>query len=512
IFPSVDTGQFQLRLRAPAGKRIEHTEKLTQRVLAEIEEEIGNGNIAKSICYVGAIAPSYPINNIYLWTSGSQDAVMRIALKHGAGPGLERLMERLRDRLARAMPGVQFSFEAGDIVSEVLSLGSPTPIEIAVSGPNLAANRAHAEAIEKSLAAIPRLRDLQFGQVLDYPTLDVTLDRARAGFSGVSASEVARSMVAATSSSRFTVPSYWADPRSGIGYQVQIEVPQARMDSVEAIRTVPVKETDQGDVLLRDVADVRSSAMPGEYDRYNMQRMVTLQSNIIGEDLAAASAEISKALRKTAQPPAGVNVTVRGEIPLLQQMTRGLSMGLLLAIFVILLLLAAYFESFALALVVISSIPAVLAGVGLALFVTGTALSVQSFLGAIMAVGVAVANAILLVTFAEQDRRSGKSARDAALSGAKGRLRAIVMTSAAMIVGMIPTALGLGETGEQVGPLGRAVIGGLIAATLATLFVVPCVFAVVQANRATTSPSLDPDDPESLYSSARTAMEPGVTP
>ncbi|HUN80930.1 MAG TPA: efflux RND transporter permease subunit, partial [Phycisphaerae bacterium] len=183
IFPSVDTGQFQLRLRAPAGKRIEHTEKLTQRVLAEIEEEIGKGNIAKSICYVGAIAPSYPINNIYLWTSGPQDAVMRIALKRGTGTGLERLKERLRDRLARAMPGVQFSFEAGDIVSEVLSLGSPTPIEIAVSGPNLAANRAHAEAIEKSLAAIPRLRDLQFGQVLDYPTLDVTLDRARAGFS-----------------------------------------------------------------------------------------------------------------------------------------------------------------------------------------------------------------------------------------------------------------------------------------------------------------------------------------
>ena len=510
IFPAVDTGQFQLRLRAPAGRRIEHTERLTQQVLSEIEGEVGKGNIAKSICYVGAVPPSYPINTIYLWTSGSQEAVMRIALKRGAGPGLDKLKERLRDRLARAMPDVQFSFEAGDIVSEVLSLGSPTPIEIAVSGPNLAANRSHAESIQKVLADVPRLRDLQFGQVLDYPTLDVTLDRARAGFSDVSASDVARSMVAATSSSRFVVPSFWADPKSGIGYQVQIEVPQARMDSIEAVQTVPVKETEHGSVLLRDVADVKPGTMPGEYVRFNMQRVVTLRSNLAGEDLAGAARQISKALQKAGQPPAGVNVALRGEIPLLKQMAGGLSFGLGLAIMVILLLLAAYFESFALSIVVISSIPAVLTGVGLSLLLTHTALSVQSFMGTIMAVGVAVANAILLVTFAERSRQDGQSAVEAALSGAQSRLQPIVMTSVAMIAGMMPTALGLGETGEQVAPLGRAVIGGLAAATFATLFVVPCVFATIQAKRSTQSPSLDPDDPASPQFSNRESEQMGV--
>lgn len=499
VFPSVDAGQFQLRMRAPDGTRIEKTEALALQVLKEIETEAGTGNIAKSISYVGAVPPSYPINTIYLWMSGPHEAVMRVALKPDGRIPIHELKRRLRDRLAQLLPNVQFSFEAGDIVTEVLSLGSPTPIEIGFNGPNLAANREYAEKVRIELARVDELRDLQFAQSLEYPIVDVTLDRARAGFAGVSAAEVARSMVAATSSSRFVVPNYWADPKTGIGYQVQIEIPFAKMDSLGAVETIPVRQSGGAEVLLRDVADVKMNKMPGEYSRYNMQRMVTLRANMMGDDLAGVARKINDALARTGPAPQGVTVNIRGQIPLLRQMATGLVLGLALAVVVILLVLAAYFQSWRLAFIVVSTVPAVLAGVGIALLLTKTTLNVQSFMGAIMAVGVAVANAILLVTIAERDRLTGQTSADAAVSGARARLRPILMTSAAMIAGMVPTALGLGETGEQVGPLGRAVIGGLAAATLATLVVLPAVFALIQRRAKSQSASLDPDDLHSRY-------------
>jgi len=501
IFPKVDAGRFQLRMRAPTGTRYEETEKLAIAALDAIKQEVGAENVAASIGYVGLIPSSYPINAIYQWTGGPEEAILRVALTDDAGVDVERLKERLRHELSERMPEVRLSFEPADIVSEVMSFGSPTPVEVAVTGPNLEENKAFAEKLRAELAEIPSLRDLQFGQSLDYPTINIDVDRERAGLSGVTAQDVARSVVAATSSSRFVVPNYWPDPKSGIGYQVQVEIPYQIMDSIESIETVPIQKPGlDRQVLLRDVAQARPGTMPGEYDRYNMKRTVSLTANIAGEDLGRVAAHIDRAIQRAGDPPKGATVDVRGQIQPMEEILNGLGVGLGMSVIAILLVLTANFQSVRLALVVVSTTPAVLAGVVLMLWATGTTLNLQSFMGAIMAIGVAVANAILLVTFAEGHRREeGATAEAAAVEGARGRLRPILMTSCAMTAGMVPMALGLAEGSEQTAPLGRAVIGGLVAATIATLTALPTVFALAQGRAGRESASIDPDDPASPH-------------
>jgi multidrug efflux pump subunit AcrB len=497
IFPQVDAGRFQLRVKAPAGTRIEKTEQIVQDVLAAIREEVGEDAVEISVGYVGLIPSSYPINAIYQWTGGPEEAFLRVAMNEDAHVDIEALKRRLRDRLGEAMPDVKFSFEPADIVSDVMSFGSPTPVEVAVSGPNFDESKAYAEKVRVELEAIPTLRDVRYGQALDYPTVSVQIDREKAGISGVTVEEIARSLVTATSSSRFVVPNYWPDPKSGIGYQVQVEIPYQIMDSVEDIKTIPIQRSGGPSLLLRDVAEVVPSTMPGEYDRYNMKRTLTLTANVVGEDLGRAAGRVADALERAGEAPKGVMVDVRGQITPMYEILSGLTVGLAMSVAVILLLLTANFQSIRLALVAIAATPAVIAGVVLALRLTETTVNLQSFMGSIMAIGVAVANAILLVTFAERSRLAGASARDAAVRGVRDRLRPILMTSLAMIAGMVPMALGLGEGGEQTAPLGRAVIGGLGASTLATLLVLPSVFAVVMGGVERRSASIHPFDPES---------------
>jgi len=500
IFPKVDAGRFQMRMRAPTGTRIEETEKLALDVLETIRGEVGADDVEISIGYIGLIPSSYPINAIFQWTGGPEEMVLRVALKEGTTVAVESLKERLRTVLAEKMPEVRFSFEPADIVSEVMSFGSPTPVEFTVNGLNLAENRAYAEKVRAELAKVPSLRDLQFVQALDYPTVGVEVDRQKAGLSGVSVAEVARSLVAATSSSRFVVPNYWPDPKTGVGYQVQVEIPYQVMKSITEVETIPIQHSGDEPVLLRDVARVTPGTMPGEYDRYNMKRVVSLTANIAGEDLGRVARHVDRAIARAGEPPKEATVEVRGQIAPMNEVLRGLTVGLGMAIVVIMLLLTANFQSVRLAVVVMSTTPAVVAGVIVALWLTGTTVNIQSFMGAIMAIGVAVANAILLVTFAERHRREeGAEPARAAVTGAQGRLRPILMTSCAMIAGMVPLALGRSEGGEQTAPLGRAVIGGLAAATLATLVVLPTVFAIIQGGAGRRQASLDPADPESVY-------------
>ena len=499
IFPLVDTGQFQLHLRAPAGTRIERTEQIALQTLDAIKREVGQDNVEITLGFVGTQPPNYPINTIYLWSSGSEEAVLQVQLKRGTGIRIEDLKERLRQKLAQELPGVRFSFEPSDIVSRVMSFGAPTAIEVAVSGTNLADSRRYAEKLRSFLAKVPTLRDLAFEQELDYPTVKVTVDRERAGVLGVTAQDVAKSVVAGTSSSRYTSANYWADPKSGIGYQVQVEIPELQMNSLEEVKNLPIARRTAQQIDLRNVASVTDGTALGEYDRYNMQRMLTLSANLSGEDLGHAAARVQQAIKDAGKPPDRVQVTVRGQVQPMAEMFGGLSTGLLMAVAVILLLLTANFQSFRLSLSVVLTIPAVIAGVAIMLWLTGTTLNIQSFMGVIMAIGVAVANAILLVTFAERSRVEGREPSEAAIEGAGSRLRPILMTSFAMIAGMIPMALGLSEGGEQTAPLGRAVIGGLIGATCATLIVLPAIFATLQSRRARISASLDPDDPSSPY-------------
>ena len=502
IFPTSGVNEFRLRFRAPDGTHIDATERYALQVLDTVGQQIGRQNVALTLGYVGTIPSSFPVNGVYQWSRGPEEGILRIALKAGSGIDTERAKDDLRRTLGQRLPELRFSFEPADIVSEVMSFGSPTPIEIAARGANLQESRAYMLEVQAALAAIPGLRDVQIAQSLDYPTVDIRVDREKASYSGTTAAQVSRSIVAATSSTRFVAQNYWPDPKTGIGYQVQVEIPQPVMTQPEDLSTIPVNYRDGQALLLRDVAQISSGTMPGQFDRYNMKREITLTANIGGEDLGAVTSQVNKVLRDldaAGKRPKSVTTEVRGQIPPLRQILSGLGVGLLLAILVIFLLLTATFQSPRLALTAISTAPAVLAGVVLALWLTGSTLNLQSFIGAIMAIGVAMANAILLVTFAESVRRETGDARTGAVRGAELRLRAILMTSLAMGVGMVPMALGLGEAGGQTAPLGRAVIGGLAAATIATLLVLPAVFALLQRRAPNRSASLDPQDADSLY-------------
>ncbi|HET6933891.1 MAG TPA: efflux RND transporter permease subunit [Candidatus Angelobacter sp.] len=499
LFPASGSNQFQLRFHAPVGTRVPETERLVLSVLDQVQETAGRGNVENTLGYVGTQGSSYPINTIFLWTSGPQDALMNIGLKPDAGIDAEKFKQKLRAQLRQKFPNCQFSFESGDIVSQIMNFGSPTPVEVAIKGPNLSDDRAFAEKIQTQLSEIKGLRDLQYEQPRDFPSINVDINRELAGQLGITAEQVGRSLVAATSSSRFVTPNYWRDPNSGIGYQVQVQIPQTRINSAEDVETIPVSLQQGSNALIGDVAQVSYGSVVAEYDRENGQRMVTLSANITGEDLGRIAARVQSAIKHAGQAPRGVSVVVRGQIAPMEETLQNLGIGLALAVLVIFLLLAANFQSLRLSLVVIATIPAVILGVIVVLLATKTTLNVQSFMGAIMAVGVAVANAILLVTFAEETRRSGTAAHEAAMAGARARMRPVLMTSSAMIAGMLPMALALGTGAEATAPLGRAVIGGLLAATGATLIFVPSIFTLVQGRAAISSASLDPDDPTSSF-------------
>ncbi len=521
IFPIVDSGQFQLRIRGPTGTRIERTEEIAAQGLELIKEEVGADNIDITVAFGGVSPSTYTINTVYLWTGGPEEVVLRIALKHGSPIRVEKLKEqlrqvlpeRLRKRLAQRLrqeglpeatiderlEDLRLSFEPADVVNEVMSFGSPTPVEVVIFGPNIDETRVYAAKVRKQMDTIPTLRDLQFVQAFNYPTAEINLDRQRAGGIGVTAEDLTHATVAFTSSSRFTVPNFWVDQKTGTGYQVQVEVPQTRMDSLNEVGLITIKPTAKGQIMLRDVASVKEGMMAGEVDRYNMRRMITITANVAGEDLGRVAQRLRAALQAAGDPPRGVNLLVRGQIAPMEQMFTGLALGMVLSVVVIFLLLSAYFQAIRLAISIASTVPAVLAGVILMLLATGTTLNIQSFMGAIMAIGVAVANGILLLTFAERQRLAGDNALVAAVEGAKGRLRPILMTSLAMLAGMVPMALALGEGGEQTAPLGRAVIGGLAAATVATLTVLPMVFALMQAKASISSVSLHPRDAASRH-------------
>ena len=503
IFPRSESPELQLRLRAAPGTSIEGTEAALLKALDVVKTTVGPENVRLSLGFVGLHGSSYPINYLYLWDGGTEEGVLQVELANGATRHIEDLQTELRQRFAAQIPDVSFSFEPADLIGRMASMGTSTPIEVAVSGPNIAADRAFADKVRAKLEAIPTLADVQYSQSLDYPTVEVAVDRERAGIIGTTMHQVARTLSPATWSSRFEIPNYWADPKTGIAYQVQTQIPQQLTTSLEDVGNLPVAEIEDGKkgaeegkkkaVLLRNLGHISRGTEMSQYDRYNMQRTLTVRANITNDDLGSASRRVAKAIAELGAPPPRVSVTLRGQIAPMREMLDGLQQGLLIVIGATFLLLAANFQSLKLSIIVMSTAPAALAGVVLALWLTHTTINLDSFMGAIMALGVAVANAILLVTFAERTRVSGATAAEAAKEGARSRLRPILMTSLAMIAGMLPVAIGLGDADRQMVPLGRAVIGGLAAATIATLFVLPAIFARVQKNSHRDGVSLLPN-------------------
>jgi multidrug efflux pump subunit AcrB len=501
LFPRVDSGQFQLRVQAPPGTRLERTVDLIREVDRVIREEAGEAHVRMTLANIGAPAWTYPVNAVYVFNSGPQDAVLLVQLQGKGRPKLAALEERLRKRLSAEHPEVRFSFEAGDIVSQILSFGAPTPIQVSLSGKSLGELRGLAERVVSALEKLDTLRDVHVPMALDYPTLDITIDRERAGQFGLTVDRVGKSIVSATSSSALTTPIFWTDPQSGVGYRVQVRVPEAQVQSIEELAALPVAQEGSAPAQLRDVASVSPGTTPGEIDHYNSQRTVHVTANVAGDDLGRAAGAVERALASLGTPPKGTTVALHGQAEQLRLTLESLREGLLLAVAAVLLLLTANFQSVREPLVVLGAVPAVLAGVVVALWLTGTTLNVQSMMGAIMSIGVSVANALLLVTFARDRWRAGASQQKAAVEAARRRARPIVMTSMAMVVGMLPTALVVGEGAEQSAPLGRAVIGGLIASTLATLFVLPSLYVALAARGPARSPSLDPDDPTTAAAS-----------
>jgi multidrug efflux pump subunit AcrB len=497
IFPDPNGPLLRLRLKAPIGTRIEETEPMAIHALDLIRRTVGQQNVEITSDYVGVQPSQYPVNLIHLFTSGPEEVVIQVQLRR-SHPDDERLREDLRAAFKREMPQLQFSFEAGDIISQVMSFGSPTPVQIDVQGVDLDQNYAYLSKIETELHKLDFLRDISVVQQQKYPTVDVNIDRQYAGQFGLTMSDVANSMVPATGSSRFTTPNYWRDPRTGNAFQIQVQLPPNRAQGVRALSMLPLMKDGQAQPQLDQVAKIEYGAMPEMIERFSGQRVVSVTANLHGITLGDAQTKIQKLLKNLPAPPKGTAVTVRGEVPALEETVSGLRLGLLLAIATIFLLLMANFQSVRLPLAVLSTIPGVLTGVVLMLLVTGTTLNIQSFMGAIMAVGISVANSILLVSFSEHTRAEEGAAK-AAHTGALGRLRAILMTASAMICGMIPMAIGFGEGGPEAAPLGRAVIGGLIFSTFTTLLILPAIYALLQKNASSTSNSLNPLDPESPY-------------
>jgi multidrug efflux pump subunit AcrB len=498
VLPKVNSGTFQVRMRAPDGTRLERTEAITLRAERVLDSLVGRQNIEITSAMVGQHPGQFSTSPIYLFMAGPQEAVLQVNLKEGFKENLEDLEERFRHAMKKQEPSVSLSFEPIELTDKILSQGSPTPIEVAISGKNKAQNIEYAFKILDKLKKINYLRDVQIGQSFKYPAINIDIDRVRAAELGVGVSDISRSLVAATSSSRYTEKNVWLDPKVGLSYSVQVEVPEYNMASLNDIRQIPVM-SDHPRPVLNDLAAISPGITNGEDDDIGAIPMLTVTANLNKKDLGTATNDVQKAIQSIGQLPRGLTMTMRGLSQTLTDTLDSLQTGLLVAVIVIFLMLTANFQSFKMSFVVLSTVPAVLFGSLLLVKLTGATLNLQSYMGMIMSVGVSISNAVLLITNAEELRKHNGDALKSAREAAALRIRPILMTSLAMIVGMIPMASGIGEGGGQTSPLGRAVIGGLFASTFAALLILPLVFAWVQGNTTTESVSLDPEDKESKF-------------
>lgn len=497
VLPAVNSSQFQVRITAPEGTRIEKTEEKVKVFLKELDALIGKENIAISSVYVGLHPSTFAVSPIYLYNAGPHEALMQVALKKFNGNS-DELKDQIRAHIKEKMPELKLSFEPIDLTEKILSQGVNTPIEIRISGMMKKMNAMTANKLLVELKKLDYLRDQQIPQSMNYPALEINIDRVRAAQLGLDAQDIARSLVATTASSRYTNKNMWVGGMMGIAYDVQVQMPQNALKSKEDLANIPLARNADRPVL-GDVATITPTKTLGE--SYNLGTMgyTTVTANIHQSDLAKAQKDIDAAIASLGELPKGVNIQVAGITPVLNDTLTNLANGLLVAILIIFLMLAANFQSFKVSLVTLATVPFVILGSLLLLKLTGSTLNLQSYMGVIMAVGVSIGNAVLLISNAETLRLKSGNAVEAALEAARLRIRPIIMTTLAMSAGMLPMAIGFGEGGDQVSPLGRAVIGGLLASTFAVLILLPLVFAWVQNKTTIQSASLDPEDENSTH-------------
>ncbi len=494
FFPQVDAGQFRLHVRAPAGTRLEETERIFTQVEDVIRQTIPaeeRETILDNIGLSGGVNLAFSDSA----TIGAADGEILVALKHGHRSTWQ-YVKQLRQQLEAKFPSMTFFFQPADIVTQILNFGLPAPIDIQITGPgrNKQANYKIAKAIEARVARISGTVDVHLHQVVDAPELSINVDRTQAQQIGLTQQNIANNVLTSLNSSGQTSPNYWLDKQRGVSYLVAVQVPQYKIDSLEKLKSTPIASGNSLQ-LLGNLATVRRNTTASVVNHYNVQPLFNVYANVQGRDLGGVSQEISDLVEEFQNKlPRGSSMVVRGQVETMNASFLGLGIGILGAIGLVYCLMVINFQSWVDPFIIMMALPSALAGIVWTLFATNTTFSVPALMGAIMSIGVATANSILLVTFANEQRLEGEEARSAALMAGYTRLRPVLMTAAAMILGMLPMSLGLGEGGEQNAPLGRAVIGGLLAATFATLIFVPMVYSLLLRKQ-----SLDPDqEPRAL--------------
>jgi multidrug efflux pump subunit AcrB len=491
FFPAVDAGQIRLHVRAPTGTRIEETERIfgqvenaIRRIIPEEERQLILDNIG--LPYV-PISLAVGDNS----TVSAADGEILIALKEGRHRPTEDYIKQLRRALKEQFPGCVFYFQPADIVNQTLNFGLPAPIDIQISGPmrNAEANYAIAKQLEERVSRLAGAADVHLHQIIDAPELRINVDRERAGDKGLTQRDVANDLLVSLSSSGVVAPNYWINPQNGVSYLVAVQTPQYRVDSIDAIQNTPLAASGQSQPqLLSNIASIERGTTKAVISHYNVQPTFNIYAGVQESDLGSVARQIDRLIAEF-QPrlPRGTSIVMRGQVESMRSSFLGLGLGILFAVVLVYLLMVVNFQSWLDPLIILMALPGALSGILWMLYASFTTISVPALMGSIMCIGVATANSILLVTFANEQRQEGKSSTEAAMAAGHTRLRPVVMTALAMIIGMLPMSLGFGEGGEQNAPLGRAVIGGLLMATFATLFFVPVVYSVLKRKPAETS-------------------------
>ena len=486
FFPTVDSGQILMHARLRVGTRVEETANQFAEITKAIRQIISAKDIATIVDNIGFPVSGINVTYNNTGTIGSQDGDIQIKLAEDHAPTAD-LVKTLREELPPRFPGVTFSYLPADIISQILNFGAPAPIDLQIRGPDVPANYAYAQKLLLAMRRIPGLADARIQQSLDSPSINVNLDRSRAQYVGVSARDVTNSMVVNLAGSSQVAPTYWLNPDNGVSYLIAMQTPQYQVDSLNALRSLPINGpgAQQSAQTLGAIAEISRASGSAVVSQYNIAPVIQIYATTQGRDLGAVAADIQALANQTAgNRPKGATVVLAGQVTTMNSAFSGLLFGLLGAIVLIYLLIVVNFQSWSDPFVIVSALPAALAGIVWILFATGTTLSVPALTGAIMCMGVATANSVLVISFARERLAELGDPIQAALEAGFVRFRPVLMTALAMIIGMAPMALGLGEGGEQNAPLGRAVIGGLIFATIATLMFVPVVFSLVHKRQS----------------------------
>jgi multidrug efflux pump subunit AcrB len=483
FFPQVDAGLLRLHVRARAGLRVEETARLCDQVEATLRDEVPEGQLQTILDNIGL--PNSGINQSYSsnGTMGTSDAEILIALDPEHHPPAAGLMRHLREVLPEKFPGVEFFFQPADIVTQILNFGLPAPIDVQIMGTDMYGSYDIAQQIANKMRHVPGTADVHVQQLLSLPTLHMDIERTRVTQVGLTARDVAQSALVSLSGSFQTSPNFWLNPKNEVTYQIAVQSPQYRMTNMQDLLNIPVN-SQQGPELMGNLVQMTPATRAASVNHYNVVPVIDVYASTQDRDLGAVAAETDKIIDGfKGHLPRGTTIVVRGQVATMRSSFFGLGVGLAGAILLVYLLIVINFQSWLDPFIIIAALPGALAGICWFLLLTRTTLSVPSLTGAVMCMGVATANSILMVSFAREQMDEGVPALQAAVAAGYTRVRPVLMTALAMIIGMVPMALGFGEGGEQNAPLGRAVIGGLLFATVATLFFVPSVFAIFHGRR-----------------------------